>query len=93
MPDGTAGVPAVSVSRVEWGGRMLIEQVRPRDRPDEPGYRHLFDPDTGRLVRQSYGTDELQVVEWSAVTVVPDLDDRLFAWPGPSRELPAGLAG
>lgn len=59
----------------------------------EPGYRHLFDPDTGRLVRQSYGTDELQVVEWSAVTVVPDLDDRLFAWPGPSRELPAGLAG
>lgn len=94
-PDGTEGMPALSIRRVERGGRMLVEEVRPGapDRPDEPGYRNLSDPDTGQLVRQSYGTDELQVVEWSAVTMVPDLDERLFGWAGPSREPPTGLAG
>lgn len=96
LPDGTEGLPALSVCRVERDGRMLIEEVRPRspDRPDEAGYRNLFDPDTGRLVWRSYGTDERPCGEWwSAVTVVPDLDEAVFGWAGPSRELPAGLAG
>lgn len=95
LPDGTAGMPALSVRRVEYGGRALVERTHPvgPDRPDEPGYRNLFDPDTGRLVRQTYGADQRQATEWSAVTAVPDLDESLFAWPGPSRGLPAGLAG
>lgn len=95
LPDGTEGMPALSVRRVEHGGRVLVEQVRPvaPDRPDEPGYRNLVDPDTGRLVRQTYGADRQQAREWSAVTTVPDLDDSSFVWTGPSREWRVGLAG
>lgn len=59
----------------------------------EPGYRNLLDPDTGLLVRQTYGADQIQSREWSAVAAGAQLDEGVFGCAGPSRELTAGLAG
>lgn len=58
-----------------------------RSRPDEPGWRNLSDPNTGLLVRQSYGANQVECSEWSEVTAGADLADALFAWTGPSRTL------
>jgi hypothetical protein len=95
VPDGTEGMSALSIRRVDFRGREVVEEVRPiaPGRPGEPGYRNLYDARSGLLVRQTYGTDDLQAREWSEVTTGIDLDDDLFVWVGPSRGLEAGLAG
>lgn len=92
VEDAAEGLDALSTTTINYQGRPVIEVIRPvsNDRPHERGYRYLFDPDTGFLIRASYGEDEIQVVEWRDVQVDIDLDDNLFTWPGPTRPEPAG---
>lgn len=78
---------ALSVEAVDYAGRQVIEVVYPvsQDRPLERGFRYLIDPETGFLIRSSYGDDDVQVVEWRDVRVDLELDDDLFDWTGPVR--------
>lgn len=65
---------------VHWRGRDHIELTYPvsPDRPLEIGYRHLIDPETGYLVRISYGDSDIQTTEWTDVQTVDRLPDATF---------------
>jgi len=91
VEDGSQDLDTLSTETIMYRGRPVFEVVRPvgSSRPHERGYRYLFDPDNGFLIRASYGDDEIQVVEWRDVGVGIDLDDNLFTWTGPTRSHPA----